>query len=301
MTANTVTGQEILFKMAMDCGEVTSQFITGVTSQTVLVCRGVGEGLHETYKYALARVLGKGIRQITAWDKATETLTLASGFDTNVSAGELIQVAWQDAVWRSLAVQAINEAIRQSWAVWSRETVVDRSSATLTLASGTHAYALPGAVGYLLRVGIQPQTSSPIEWFEPYQGGWNIEGQEGAYTLRFAPGFGGSVMPAWSSRVRLAGVGGTFADVFSGQVLCLHYVARESEITAETGTTQLPLDYFTRASVLYLQSKLTMLQSEQELARVTALLAVLRQQAAQAGVRLSRTKQRPMQVTRLQY
>ncbi len=303
MAANTITGQEILFKIAQDCGEIASEFISSVTSQTVLVCRGLGQDEHATFKYGLARVVGKGIRQITAWNHATDTLTLSGAFDSNVAAGEVIQAAWADASRRNLAFAAINEAIRQSWDWWQRDTEVDRGAATITLTSGTHTYSLPSGVGKLLKVGIQPATTDPIYWFDPFEAKWDVYGQEGAFTLAFRPGFAGTGAgyAQWSSRVRLGGSAGSFADAFTGEPLCLKYFGREPELTAETGTTQLPLDYFTLASVLYLQARLKGMTDANEIALARILLPQLMAQAEQAKSRLALTKPRPQQAARLQW
>lgn len=249
MAANTITGEQILFKIARDAREIRSTFIHTVTSQTVLICRGFGLGANDTLKYALAHVFDKGYRQITVWNAATETLTLASGFGSNVAAGEVIQVAWWDATMRALAVHAINEAIRASYPYWYQETIVDQSAATLTLAAGTYSYALPAAVDALLAIGIQPTSSDDIFWIpaqeqDPFgkpKENYRVEGQAGAFTLR--------VMPRYNRE-------GAIADVWSGKKICLHYATREPEITAETGTTQLPLDYFKVATDVYLRNKL---------------------------------------------
>jgi hypothetical protein len=273
--ANTITGQEILFKMAADCGEVTSEFITAVTSQTVLICRGLGRDLHNTYKYALARVLGKGIRQITAWDEATQTLTLESSFSPDVETGEVIQVAWWNAAARNIAVHAINEAIRAAYPYWYREVIVNQGASTLTLATNDYEYDLPVAIDALLAIGIQPTANDNIQWIVARDGereNYRVEGQAGAYVLR--------LLPRYSRE-------GAIADVYDGKKICLHYATREPELTAEDGTTQLPLDYFKLATSVYLRNKLNVPEA------LSANVALSKEEAAEAIAKLGIGKRPP--------
>lgn len=305
MAVNTITGQAILMKLARDVGEMKSAWITTYTSATSFACAGLAEATDDTYNGALLREKGASVYGgVSDYTGSTKTFTIGAPGISGLAAGDLVEFAWWNADKRAAAWEAINEAIRESWSVWSQDIEVDAASATITLASGTHTYSLPSGVGQLLKVGIQSASTDPITWFEPFAANFEVYGQEGAYTLAFRPGFqrgGLAIAGEWSSRVRLASASlGTFADAFAGEALCLKYVTRESELTSETGTTQLPLDYFWTASAHYAENQLN---DASRLDLVTANVSVpqIQKRALEAVNRLARTKKRPEQTVALKW
>lgn len=230
MAANTVTIQQVLMKMADDCDCGQTAFVRTVNSQTSLVVTGISMGPRETFKYALATTPGGGIRTVTAHQIASETLTLASGFDVTVAAGNLLQVAWWDPKARVAALAAINEAIRQSWGTFGRES---QGATSITLDAGDADYVLPDTIAELWRVGILLPDGS-YDWRAP-RDLWRISGEAGAYNLRFLDNGSVFLPSAWD-----------------GETLYAWYLSKEPEIDAESDTTRLPLDYFSLASYLYL-------------------------------------------------
>lgn len=230
---NTVTGQQILFKIAADCSELQTEYIAGVTSQTALIVRGIERDPHTSLAYGLARIVGSGAsgnRQITAWNPGTQTVTLASAFATTAAVGNVLQVLGADARRRGLMFDAINEAIRQSWGVFGRET---KGATSVTLDSGDALYDLPTDVGELWQVGVLE--SAGHYDMRPEMNLWRMGGNAGAYTIEFLQN-GGTFLPA----------------KWAGQTLYAHYLDKEPEVDAESDTTRLPLDYFNLASYLYL-------------------------------------------------
>lgn len=244
MAANTVTGQQILFKVSADVNEMLSDYITTVNSQTSLRVNGISQDPHNTLKYALARIAGGGIKQITAWNHANQTMTLAGTFGVTAVDGMLLDVAGHDGKKRALIFDSINEAIRAAYPFWYQETVVNAAASAITLAAGTNSYALPTDVSALIAIGIQPASTDPIQWFkvgEPGMDFFAVEGQEGAYTIRFFPRFTRN---------------GSFADEYTTQKLCTWYATKEPELDDESDTTQLPMDYFSVAAEAYLRRSL---------------------------------------------
>lgn len=167
--ATTITGQQALFQIAEDVGELHAAFIKTVNSQTSLKCIGIQQFTEQTFSYALARVFGKGIRQITAYSPADETVTLASSFDSNVSAGELIEVVFYDPIRYATAISSINSAIRDSFPYFYRE-IKTRSALTGTVAiagstavTGTSTRFLDELiVGDYIKVGDESKQVSAI-------------------------------------------------------------------------------------------------------------------------------------------
>lgn len=233
MAANTVSIQDILWKVASDAGEVLSEYIAGVTSQTVLIVRGMERDPHTSLTYGLARIVGSGAsgtRQITAWNPGTQTVTLASAFSTTAAVGNVLQVLGADAKRRGAMFDAINEAIRQSWGVFGRET---KGATAIVLDSGDALYDLPTDIGELWQVGVLE--SAGHYDMRPELNLWRMGGNAGAYTIEFLQN-GGTFLPA----------------KWAGQTLYAHYLDKEPEVDAESDTTRLPLDYFNLASYLYL-------------------------------------------------
>jgi hypothetical protein len=244
MAASTVTGQEILFKMAEEMNEVKGDFVTAVTNSTQFTVAGLANATN-TYRYGLGRILGKGITVVTAQD-ANGNFTVSPAFSSAPTVGETFSVCWWKGKEQARAIEAANDAILISYPYWYRETKVDQSTATITLSAATDSYALPTDVDALIAVGIQLSASRPIRWFGPYLNKtkvWSVEGQKGAYTIRFAP--------------RFARIG--FHEMYATQKLCLWYATREPLLTALSstgGTTQLPLEYFKIAAEIYRRREL---------------------------------------------
>lgn len=239
MAANTVSAQDILFYIAHSNDKTISEFVSTGGSTTVVSARGIRRDPHIDYTYALARVAGKGIRSISAWDPSSEQITVGSAFSSIVNAGEVIEIAGWDARERRLMFNCANIAIRAAFPFWWRETVVEAAASTLALLANTNSYSLPTDVSALLEIGVQANANSPVRWLGKVSeapGWFFVEGQEGAFTIRFAP--------------RYSREGG-FHQVYAGKNLCTKYAVREAELTDESSTTQLPLAYFVVASAAF--------------------------------------------------
>jgi hypothetical protein len=298
MPANTITAQAAMFAIARHCGDVQDAFVTGVTTPaTVIVCGQLFQNLYQTnddaFNNGLIRIKGGSvIATISDYAGSTRTFTLGGTGLVGIAAGNGVEFTGFNPGQRHGLFNAVNEAIRESWGDFYVETQTDRADAVLTLTSGTNEYSLPAACAKLLRVGIQRTTRDGITWFDPLQS-WRVTGEEGAYTLTFLPGFSGNTAPAWSSRVRQPGTtNGTFADAFANEPLCLHYIAREAEVTTEAGTTKLPLNYVEWVGAeKYLLNRLAV-ASDNEKRTLNVLLPQIQAQASRARAQLRLTKKR---------
>ena len=244
MAENAISGEDILFKIAEEVGELRGRQVTTANTTTSFTCASVTEA--DSFKYARARVLGKGKSAVSA-NTSGGVFTVSPAFSSAPAAGDVLELCWQQENKRGLALAAMNEAIRAAYPYWYRETVVDQSAATLTLASNTDRYALPTAIDALIAVGIQTSANVPIKWQtavdkKTKERIYTVEGQAGAYYIRFHPTF-------------LRGLG--YHEVNTGKKLCLWYATREPELTALTSATcQLPLDYFIVAAEIYRRREL---------------------------------------------
>ena len=302
MAANTITGQQILFKVARDTRQLKAGLVTATSDTTHLRIGALTDTSDDVYNGALMREQGAStIAVVSDYTGSTREFTLASALAPAI--GDRYEWCWWEATERIYAWEAINEAIRQAQDVWRQDTEVDAASATLTLATGTHTYALPTGIGKLLQVGIQENSADPISWFDPAEAAFEVYGQAGAYTLVFRPGFQYRYISgrSWSDRVRVASIAtGTFADAFTGRALCLRYVTWESELVAETGTTQLPLDYFWVASKEYVENALND-ASRLDLVTANVNVPLIQQKAAEARKRLELSKPRMRQFADLKW
>ena len=298
MPANTIAANAAMFAIARHCGDVQDAFVTSVsTPATVFLCGQLFQNLFQTnddaFNNGMIRLKGGSvIANIADYAGSTRTFTLTSPGLIGIAALNGVEFTGFNPGQRGGLFAAVNEAIRESWGDFYAETITDRADAVLTLASGTNEYALPAACSKLLRVGIQRTTRTGIVWFDPLQI-WRVSGEEGAYTLNFLPGFAGNTTPAWSDRVRYPGtVGGTFADAFSNEPLCLHYIGREAEVTTESGTTKLPLNYVEWVGAeKYLLNRLAV-ASDNEKRTLNVLLPQIQAQAQRARAQLRLTKSR---------
>lgn len=265
MAENTVTMQDILRQMAYSAGETRGAYVASYSAPSIR-CPGMATDARVNFQYALATILGKGTRSIATYLESSETVTMDTEFSPVPAGGDLITFLWFDPDKRALAEQAVNEAIALVYPYWYRETVVNAAAAAITLASGTDYYTLPAAVDGLIAVGIQTSSSLPIEWYAPKdlktdKTLWVVEGQAGNYTVRFTRNF-----------MRGQGI----HEINTGQKLCLWYATRESALTALTGasgSTQLPLDYFTVASQIY--ARYLLARNPEEMAKAAATLPQL--------------------------
>ncbi len=240
MAANTVTGQAILFKVARDVGALKAAWITSKTDVDTFACAGLTEDSDDFYNRALIRRQG-GSTYATVNDYTGSTKTFDVSADLSISVGDLVEFCWWNPDERSAAFAAINEAIRAAFPFWYREVVTEAASG-ITLAAGDDDYDLPAACDALMAVGVG---ADPILWIPAVEPdgreNYRVEGQPGAFVLRLARRY---------SRV------GSIADEYDTQNLALHYATKEPELTSETGQTQLPLDYFTIASSIYVRQGL---------------------------------------------
>jgi len=292
---------QILFAVARAIGKTTNAYVT-TGGTTTAIATGLQETTDSTFVGAIAHVMGNSTTYatVTAYNGTNKQLTFSTSLATSI--GSRLQLAMYDADMFAGVFDACNEMIRSSWGQYYTETVVDRNSAGITLAANTHSYALPAAVSQLVQIGIQATPTADIVWFDPLDI-WRVEGQEGALTLRFLSGYGGGGEGEWSSRVHLDGYSsyGSFADVWTTQPLCLRYYGREPEMTSETGTTSLPLDYASWVTAeSYVQTYLA--NASQNTARVmNVFLPQIQQKALQAKARLRLTKPSRMQTVTLDY
>lgn len=235
--AGNITCKQILMYLARELREAKSEWITAAATGTYhqVITLGNSQSDANTYNYGLAEIPGADIWKVVSFD-SSHILTVDATADTGAAAGERVALAWWKANNFDNALQAIQEAIRESYeAGWYREMIVDDAAATITLASGTDSYNLPADVTRLSRVGIEPDATSGIIWFAQ-ENIWRDEGQEGAKTIRFYR------MPQ----------GTTFPDNHDGSKLCLWYEAREPVPTNEDATgIALPTEYFRYAKYLY--------------------------------------------------
>ena len=242
MAATTISGDEILFYLAEEAGETKGGFLTSVTSTTSIAVTTLST-TSDTYKYALARVLGYSINTVTAQTAAAFTVTPGFTGLTSGDVGKVMTLCWWNGRKKDQAISAMNTAILLSYPYWYQETIVNAAAATLTLSASTDSYALPSGVDALIAVGVQLSASRPIRWQPPYSKEgkcWSVEGQRGAYTIRFHPRFN-----------RYG-----YHEMYDTQKLCLWYATREPLLTATTGTTQLPLSYFSVAAEIYRRRQL---------------------------------------------
>lgn len=259
MAADAIAGQEILFKLAEEAGELRSRRVTTANTTTSFTCANVDEA--DAFKYARARVLGKGF-SVVSTNTALGVFTVSPAFSSAPAAGDVLQLCWQNENKAGLAIAAMNEAIRAAYPYWYRETIVDQAVATLTLSASTDVYTLPTDIDALIAVGIQPASTNPIVWQTSIDKAtrkrvFTVEGQQGAYALRFHADY-------------LRGMG--YHDIYAGKKLCLWYATREPELTdLTTAGCQLPTDYFIVAAEIYRRRELNpgrMSQSQMQAASI---------------------------------
>ena len=167
--ARVTTGVEAMFKVAEDVGLIHAAVINVVSSQTSLKCTGMSLGENRTFTYGYARVLGKGIRQITSYNEAQDLVGLASAFDSNVAAGEVVEVAFFEPIHYAMIIASVNDAVRTSYPYYYRETLTrDTLTGTVSCAAST---AVTGTstrfldeliVGDALKIGTESRTISAI-------------------------------------------------------------------------------------------------------------------------------------------
>ena len=277
MAANTVSGKQILFKIAEDNNLDRGAYITNVTNPTNPVrfeCSALTATDDHHYRGALIQILGKGILTIDDYVGASRQFVVNANFDAAPAQNDVVQLAYWKADQRLKAQRAMNDALAASYRrgqpCWYREVKEDGSTAGITLVAGTYEYALPSGVTFLSRVGVQ-ETNSPVSWF-PRGQLWRTGGQEGALKLQFYRGPRRDFVADWA-----------------GYKLCLWYEQREPVLTGESGTTQLPLDYFAVASEIF-KRRLLAGDSGDALQTDSMVLPQLQQEAANALARCGALK-----------
>lgn len=279
MAANTITGQQILFKMARDVHALKSGLVTATADTTHLRMAALSQSTDDFFNGALIREQGSSsIAIVSDYTGSTREFVLSTALAPALL--DRFEFCWWNAEERIYAWEAINEAIRQSWEFWERDTEDTRSTATLTLDQDTYTYTLPSGVAKLYAIGVQPDATVEPDWFLPMSN-WHVSGQEGALVLTLHPNFG-------------------LQHTYDGEPLLLRYGGREPELTAETGTTQLPLDYFWVASREYVENALND-ASRLDLVTANVNIPMIQQKAADAVARLKRVKPPPKQVPVLQF
>jgi hypothetical protein len=248
MSVTTYTAQQVLQRVADELGDeaVKSAFVDNVNTTTIRAA-GLSLGSGVNLQYALAVIEGKGVRSISTYYEADETIVVSGAFSPVAAVGDVISVYWWDAHKRAQAQRAINDAIRAVYPFWYRENVIDANNLTLadgttaftaqTFAAGTYEYALPSDLIKLSRVGVQTDASLEPVWYPPLDN-WRQIGAEGAYKIRFKT---------------------PFVNENVGNTICYHYEAREPVFSTftENDTTQLPLDYFSVAAEIYRRRNLS--------------------------------------------
>lgn len=258
MAETTVTGKQILFRVAQELDEVRYAYIETVTSQTVLRCPGLRAN-NEFFKHGLVQVLGNGIRGVSGFDPSTETLTLSSAMPSTVAAGDVVEVIGWDAQKVGRMRQAINAAIDASYPYFYREVFLDADRNTLadgvttftlpTIESGMYEYDLPTDCMHLAEVGWS--SDDEFQWY-PRMHIWRTVGDGGALRVRFNPAAG-------------------IVDGRAGGALGFHYEAREPQLTSMDDETQLPLDYFVTAAMIYKRGQMNRVPGENEIPALTTM------------------------------
>lgn|SRR5512142_1604377 len=294
MAANTITGYQALFKVAEETGELRAGYVTASADTTHATVGSLATNNSDNaFNTGLMRLQGSTATPsvISTYTGSTGAFVLATAL-TGLAVGVRVEWAWWDGNKYGKAWEAINQAILAAWPYWYQETITTQATSTVTLAAGTDLYdlsAVSPAVDGIIRVGVQSASGKPITWYDqeenlgdygtrkPRRPVWKMEGQAGAYSIRFLPSF---------SRE------GTFADAFTGQKLCLWYATREPVMASEAGTTQLVKEYFVVAAEIYRRRELN-LASRIDL--ITANVNVPQiQQVAQAQLAILGIGKRPL-------
>lgn len=192
------------------------------------------------YRWAFARALGKGLSQVTN-QFSTGVVSFSPAFSGNLTAGEVVGLSLWDANKEQAGLEAINDFIYACFPYWYREVRLDANYLTDSLGNAVvlpvldatiDEYALPADVAILSRVGIQPTgTATWTNEFAPMDL-WRVVGEEGAFRIKFYNN-GRYYIPS----------------LFANQSLCLHYMAREPQLTdLATSACRIPLDVFSGAA-----------------------------------------------------
>lgn len=145
-------------------------------------------------------------RPITDYVQSTATLTVSPAFSAAVAASDVYELL---PMRRGDVEAAINAGIRAAGTTWLVPTVDD---STVDLADDDYDYSLPDDLVRLLCVWTREGTDEP--WVPVDARMWWVEGTPGAQVLEFK----------------------TLSGLDSDGTLRLEYLARPSEMTADSGT-----------------------------------------------------------------
>lgn len=240
MAVLTCSGREILTRLGAEMGETRGfRIVTGGSSISASLAFPTSTTDNE-YRWAFAKYLGKGLSQLISHN-SVGLASFSPAFSGNALAGEVLGLTLWNANKLQAGLEALNDFIYACFPYWYREVRLDANyttdslgatPATITLAADTDEYALPTDLVVLSRVGIQPSVDNTWTNEFPPMDLWRVLGEEGAFRIKFYNN-GRYYIPS----------------VFAGEDLCLHYMAREPQLTdLTTSACRIPLDAFAGAA-----------------------------------------------------
>lgn len=294
MAETLVSVYDVLARMADELDELKyfriSTISTGGTQY--IECGSQAAVAANIFRYGIARVQGKGTRQIAAQGNAYTTaasaggkFTLATALSSAAVVGETLDVGWHNEQKYGQALAAVRAAIETSPPYWYREMMIDRDSTLLSDGVTTHTavtlddesdeYALSTDIYKLAMIGVQmDSTDDEIRWLERLDL-WRTIGQEGAWRLKFYRGASGEYLPS----------------KYDGKTLCFHYMAREpmpSDLV--TASIKMPIEPLALVAA-NIYKRRNLFSADSELRTENVALPQLQQAGAEAWARLGYLKQ----------
>lgn len=240
MSANAITLNTAILKIAAELGELQGFRITGVPSSLSFSIALPTSTNDNDYQYARANVFLRGVARVTSHNSLGR-FTFDAAFSTP-DVGETLGLT----LWNSDKEHAIKDMAWRmmylSYPWWYREVRIDLNNLTLTDGStytqqtfdaDTDEYTLPSDLVDLSRVVIHTDAAKPWD-MPPYPplDLWKVVGQEGAKKIKFFN----------NGRVFLP-------SRHAGANIGLWYMAREPLPSSYTSATiQLPEDFFSLAA-----------------------------------------------------
>lgn len=157
MAIETITGREILFRIAEDTDNLKSSHVTTSGTTTSVTCANLGADAN-AYAYAIGRILNKGNCVVASHTNAG-VFTVAT-LDSAPAQYDLFQFAWWTPNKAGDALSAMNEAIRYSWPFWYRERETEVTLTGTVAKAGTTALTGTGTK-FLTEVMVGDNISVP--------------------------------------------------------------------------------------------------------------------------------------------
>lgn len=283
MPETAVSGWDIMLRAAEEMGKLKTCRITAVSTTARVECGSQAATTLNTFQYGIARVSGKGTRQIltqgndyAAPVSAGGKFVLSSALSQIAVVGEVLELAFWNENEYGAAVRAVHAMVNNSPPYWYRDVRLDLNHSTisdgtsytlLTFDQDTDEYATPSDAARIVAVGVQADTSHEVDWIAR-QDLWDCVGQEGALKLKFYRGAAGHYLPRDKN----------------GQTICLHYAAREPALTADLSlaTCQIPLQLAGTVTANLYKRRHLFLDSRGELAQDQVGIPQLQAAAAEA-------------------